>query len=67
VLAFSPEGNPYDQIARATTVLCLFFGLMVFAATTLAQTRPPIVEVLNQFGRYLGLDAIIIERYASAK
>jgi hypothetical protein len=38
----------------STTIRCLFFGVLVLAATSWAQTRPPIAE---QMAKTYGLDA----------
>jgi hypothetical protein len=32
------------KLGRSTTIRCLFFGVLVLAATSWAQTRPPIAE-----------------------
>src|SRR5262245_48044393 len=42
------------QLGRSTTIRCLLFGVLVLAATSSAQTRPPIVE---QMAKTHGLDA----------
>ena len=42
------------KLGRATTICGLFFGVLVFAATSWAQTRPPIAE---QMAKTHGLDA----------
>src|SRR5262245_25326624 len=41
-------------LGRSTTIRCLLFGVLVLAATSWAQTRPPIVE---QLAKTYGLDA----------
>jgi hypothetical protein len=41
-------------LGRSTTIRCLFVGVLVLAATSWAQTRPPIVE---QLAKTHGLDA----------
>ncbi|MGA9392214.1 MAG: hypothetical protein WBV69_17435 [Candidatus Sulfotelmatobacter sp.] len=40
--------------ARSITILCLFFGLLILAATSRAQTRPPILE---QIAKTYGIDS----------
>ena len=42
------------QLGRSTTIRCLCFGVLVLAATSWAQTRPPIVE---QIAKTHGLDS----------
>jgi hypothetical protein len=42
------------QLGRSTTIRCLFFGVLVLATTSWAQTRPPIVE---QLAKTHGIDA----------
>jgi hypothetical protein len=42
------------KFGRLTTILGLFFGVLVFAATSWAQTLPPIAE---QVAKTYGLDA----------
>ena len=42
------------KLGRATTIRCLFFGMLVLAATSWAQTRPPIAE---QIAKTYGLDS----------
>ena len=42
------------KLGRATTIRFLFFGVLVLAATSWAQTRPPIAE---QMAKTYGLDA----------
>ena len=42
------------KLGRSTTIRCLFFGVLVFAATSWAQTRPPIAE---QIAKTYGLDS----------
>lgn len=42
------------KLGRATTIHCLFFGVLVLAATSWAQTRPPIAE---QIAKTYGLDS----------
>ena len=42
------------QLGRSTTIRCLFLGVLVFAATSWAQTRPPIAE---QIAKTYGLDS----------
>ena len=42
------------KLGRSTTIRCLFFGMLVLAATSWAQTRPPIAE---QIAKTYGLDA----------
>jgi hypothetical protein len=42
------------KLGRSTTILCLFFGVLVLAATSRAQTPPPIAE---QTAKAYGLDA----------
>jgi hypothetical protein len=41
-------------LSCSTTIRCLFFGVLVLAATSWAQTRPPIAE---QMAKTYGLDA----------
>jgi len=41
-------------LGRSTTICCLFFGVLVLAATSWAQTRPRIAE---QIARTYGLDS----------
>src|SRR5216684_8408134 len=41
-------------LGRSTTIRCLFFGVLVLAATSWAQTRPRIAE---QIARTYGLDS----------
>ena len=39
------------KLGRSTTICWLFFGVLVLAATSRAQTRPPIAEQLaNTYG-----------------
>src|SRR6266403_4250016 len=42
------------KLGRSTTIHCLFFGVLVLAATAWAQTRPPIAE---QIAKTYGLDS----------
>ena len=42
------------KLGRSTTVRCLVFGVLVLAATSGAQTRPPIVE---QIAKTYGIDS----------
>jgi hypothetical protein len=42
------------KFGRSTTISCLFFAVLVLAATSRAQTRPPIAE---QIGKTYGLDS----------
>ena len=42
------------QLGRSTTIRCLFLGVLVFAATSWAQTRPRIAE---QIAKTYGLDS----------
>jgi hypothetical protein len=42
------------KLGRSTTIRCLFFWALVFAATSWAQTRPPIAE---QIAKTYGLDS----------
>ena len=42
------------KLGRSTTIGCLFFGVLVLAATSWAQTRPPIAE---QIAKTYGLDS----------
>jgi hypothetical protein len=42
------------QLGRSTTIRCLFLGVLVLAATSWAQTRPPIVE---QLAKTYGLES----------
>jgi len=42
------------KLGRSTTIHCLFFGVLVLAATSWAQTRPPIAE---QIPKTYGLDS----------
>ena len=42
------------KLGRSATIRCLFFGMLVLAATSWAQTRPPIAE---QIAKTYGLDA----------
>ena len=42
------------KLGRSTTIRFLVFGVLVLAATSLAQTRPPIVE---QIAKTYGLDS----------
>jgi hypothetical protein len=42
------------KLGRSTTILCLFLGVLVLAATSWAQTLPPIAE---QTAKAYGLDA----------
>ena len=42
------------KLGRSTTICCLFFGVLVLAATSWAQTRPRIAE---QIARTYGLDS----------
>ncbi len=42
------------KLGRSTTIRCLFLGVLVFAATSWAQTRPPIAE---QIAKTYGLDS----------
>ncbi len=41
------------KLGRSTTISCLFFGVLVLAATSWAQARPPIAE---QIAKTYGLD-----------
>jgi hypothetical protein len=43
------------KLGRSTTIRCLFFGVLVLAATSWAQTRPPIAE---QIAKTYGLDSL---------
>src|SRR5712691_4674960 len=52
---FNHRGGPsMTQLGRATTIRCLVFALLVLAATSGAQTRPPIAE---QIAKTYGLDS----------
>src|SRR6202521_4635953 len=42
------------KLGRSTTILCLFFGVLVLAANSWAQTRPRIAE---QIAKTYGLDS----------
>src|SRR5260370_7560270 len=42
------------KLGRSTTICCLFFGVLVLAATSWAQTRPRIAE---QIAKTYGLDS----------
>jgi hypothetical protein len=42
------------DLGRSTTICCLFIGVVVSAAPSWAQTRPPIAE---QIAKTYGLDA----------
>jgi hypothetical protein len=42
------------KLGRSTTIHCLFFGVLVLAANSWAQTRPPIAE---QIAKTYGLDS----------
>jgi hypothetical protein len=42
------------KLGRATTICCLFVGVLVLAATSRAQTRPPIAQ---QLAKSQGLDS----------
>jgi len=42
------------KLGRATTICCLFLGVLVVAATSSAQTRPPIAK---QIAKTYGLDS----------
>src|SRR5258708_16739148 len=42
------------KLGRSTTICCLFFGVLVLAATSWAQTRPLIAE---QVAKTYGLDS----------
>ena len=42
------------KLARSITTCCLFFGVLLLAAASFAQTRPPIVEAL---AKTYGLDS----------
>src|SRR5436309_13891603 len=42
------------RLDRSATILCLFLGMPVLAATSWAQTRPPIAE---QIAKTYGLDS----------
>ena len=42
------------KLGRSTTIRCLFLGVLVLAATSWAQTRPPIAE---QIAKTYGLDS----------
>ncbi len=42
------------KLGRSTTIRCLFLGVLVFAATSWAQTRPRLAE---QIAKPYGLDA----------
>jgi hypothetical protein len=42
------------KLGRSTTIRCLFFGVLALAATSWAQTRPPIAE---QIAKTYGLDS----------
>jgi hypothetical protein len=42
------------KLGRSTTICCLFLGVLVLAATSWAQTRPPIVE---QLAKTHGIDS----------
>src|SRR5215470_17040041 len=42
------------KLGRSTTIRCLFFGVLVLAVTSRAQTRPPVAE---QLAKTYGLDS----------
>jgi hypothetical protein len=42
------------KLARSTTISCLFFGVLVLAPNSWAQTRPPILE---QIAKTYGIDS----------
>jgi hypothetical protein len=42
------------KLGRSTTILCLSFGVLILAATSWAQTRPPVAE---QIAKTYGLDS----------
>jgi hypothetical protein len=42
------------KLGRSTTISCLFLAVLVLAATSSAQTRPPIAE---QIAKTYGLDS----------
>jgi hypothetical protein len=42
------------KLSRSMTICCLFFGVLLLAGTSRAQTRPPIVE---QLAKTYGLDS----------
>src|SRR6266851_182199 len=44
------------KLGRSTTICCLFFGVLVLAATSWAQTRPRIAE---QIAKTYGLDSFV--------
>src|SRR5713101_6835863 len=44
------------KLGRSTAIRCLFFGVLVLAATSWAQTRPPIAE---QIAKTYGLDSFV--------
>src|SRR6266851_2350517 len=44
------------KLLRSTTIRCLFFGVLVLAATSWAQTRPRIAE---QIAKTYGLDSFV--------
>ena len=44
------------KLGRSTTIRCLFFGVLVLAATSWAQTRPRIAE---QIAKTYGLDSFV--------
>src|SRR5262249_4495519 len=52
---FIHRGGPsMTKLGRATTIRCLFLGVLVLTATSWAQTLPPIAE---QMAKTYGLDA----------
>ena len=52
------------KLCRSMTICCLFFGVLLLASTSRAQTRPPIVEQLAKtyglqyVGYYLTASAV---------
>ena len=42
------------KLARSTTIISAFFGVLILSGTSHAQTRPPIVE---QLAKTYGLDS----------
>src|SRR5437763_16915916 len=55
VSLFIHRGRPsMTKLGRSTAICCLIFGMLVFAATSWAQTRPPIAE---QLAKTYGLDS----------
>src|SRR6266851_9871346 len=48
------EETAMTKLGRATTVGCLFLGMLVVAATSWAQTRPRVAE---QIAKTYGLDS----------